>query len=473
MNVMLFVPELWVMFGCLLLFMGSIFNGSGRQARLVSGFLSVTTILLTACSLYLHGSLFFDVYRVDLFSQLFKFMVAVGLTVVILFDREVRTVAEEVKVEYYLFLFLSSLGLMMVVSCVELLSLFIALELSSFALYLLVPMRNEATGVRTQMEAAAKYIIFGVMATGIMLFGMSYLFGLTGTTYLAELLPRLHGVGAQPAAVVGIIMVLAGFFFKLGLFPFHFWLPDVYQGSANETTAFIASVPKLAAVALLIRVSALAMPESQAVSGLLGTLAVISMFYGNLLALTQKDIKRMLGFSGIAHAGYVILGILVLGESGYAASIFYIVGYLVMNLAAFLVICNVSVNGENLLVDDLSGLYKRAPLLALILAVAMFGLAGIPPFVGFMGKFMLLTGALQKDYLAVVILAAINTAIAIYYYLSVVRVVYCAAPEKEESLPVSGLIQATGVFLVIVIVWLGVAPNGLLEMAGEAVKTIL
>ena len=473
MKLILFVPELWVIFGCLLLFMTCIFNGSGRLARALAGALAVGSILLTAATFYQSGSLFFEVYRVDLFSQLFKFLVSVGLAVVILIDRQVKTVAEEVKVEYYLFLFLSALGLMMVVSCVELLSLFVALELSSFALYLLVPMRNEATGVRTQMEAAAKYIIFGVMATGVMLFGMSYLFGLTGTTYLAELLPRLHGLGAQPAAVVGIVMVLAGFFFKLGLFPFHFWLPDVYQGAANETTAFIASVPKLAAVALLIRISALAMPESQAVSGLLGALAVVSMFYGNLLALVQKDIKRMLGFSGIAHAGYVILGILVLGESGYAASLFYIIGYLVMNLAAFLVICNVAVNGENLLVEDLSGLYKRAPLLALVLAVAMFGLAGIPPFVGFMGKFMLLTGALQKGYLVVVILAAINTAIAIYYYLSVVRVVYCAAPEKSDTLPVGGLTQVAGIFLVIVIVWLGVVPAFVLEMASEAVKNIL
>ena len=473
MELMSFVPELWVMFGCLLLFMGSIFNGSGAVARVLSGLLAVGAVLLTAFSLSMQSTLFFGAYKVDLFSQLFKFMVAAGLAVVILFDREVKTVAEEIKIEYYLFLFLSALGLMMVVSCVELLSLFVALELSSFALYLLVPMRNEATGVRSQMEAAAKYIIFGVMATGIMLFGMSYLFGLTGTTYLAELLPRLHGVGAQPAAVVGIVMVLAGFFFKLGLFPFHFWLPDVYQGAANETTAFIASVPKLAAVALLIRVSALVAPETTMVSTLLGALAVISMFYGNLLALVQKDIKRMLGFSGIAHAGYVVLGILVMGEAGYAASIFYIVGYLFMNMAAFLVICNVAVKGENLLVDDLSGLYQRSPILALVLAVAMFGLAGIPPFVGFMGKFMLLTGALQKDHLLVVILAAINTAIAIYYYLSVVRVVYCAAPEKSETLPVSGLIQATGVLLVVVIIWLGVVPSTVLKLASEAVRSIL
>lgn len=473
MKLMLFLPELWIICGGLLLFSGSIFNASGRTARAIAAVFAIGAVLLATMTLYMQGNLFFEAYRVDLFSQLFKFLVAAGLTVVILIDREIKTVAAEVKAEYYLFLLLSALGLMMVVSCVELLSLFVALELSSFALYLLVPMRNEATGVRSQMEAAAKYILFGVMATGVMLFGMSYLFGLTGTTYLGELLPRLHGLAAQPAAIIGVVMVLAGFFFKLGLFPFHFWLPDVYQGAANETTAFIAAVPKLAAVALLIRVSSLAMPESHAVGGVLGVLAVASMFYGNLLALVQKDIKRMLGFSGIAHAGYVVLGILVLGETGYAASIFYIVGYLVMNLAAFMVICNVSRNGENLLIEDMTGLYKRSPLLAMVLAVAMFSLAGIPPFAGFMGKFMLLTGALSQGYVTVVILAAINTAVAIYYYLSVVRVVYCAAPEKSETIPVGALAQVVAVVLMIVIVWLGVAPSALLEMASEAVKNLI
>lgn len=471
MKVMLFVPELWVLLGCLLLFLGTVFNCSGRLARGLAGLVAIGAILLTAFSFFLNGSLFFEAYRVDLFSQLFKFLVTAGLGVVILFDREVQAVEEKLKGEYYLFLFLSGLGLMMVVSCVELLSLFVALELSSFALYLLVPMRDERTGVRIQMESAAKYIIFGVMATGLMLFGMSYLFGLTGTTYLTEMLPKLHVIGAQPAAIVGIVMVLAGFFFKLGLFPFHFWLPDVYQGAANETTAFIAAVPKLAAVALLIRVAALV--DSAAVSGLLAGLAMISMFYGNLLALVQKDIKRMLGFSGIAHAGYVMLGILLLRESGFAASIFYIIGYLVMNLAAFLVICNVAENGENLLIADLTGLYKRSPLLAVILAVAMFGLAGIPPFVGFMGKFLLLSGALAQGYLALVIVAAINTAIAIYYYLSVVRVAYCAAPEEATALPVSGLVRVVGVVLVLVIIVLGVVPSTFLALAGEAVRNIL
>ncbi|MCA1766431.1 MAG: NADH-quinone oxidoreductase subunit N, partial [Desulfobulbaceae bacterium] len=438
-----------------------------------AGLIAVGAILLTAATFFGEGELFFAAYKVDLFSQLFKLLVVTGFGVVVLLGQDLRAVDEKIKPEYYLFLLLSTLGLMMVVSCVELLSLFVALELSSFALYLLVPMRDERTGTRIQMESAAKYVIFGVMATGIMLFGMSYLFGLTGTTYLAELLPKLHGIGMQPAAVVGITMVLAGFFFKLGLFPFHFWLPDVYQGASNETTAFIASVPKLAAVALIIRGAALYLPDGQAAGSLIAVLAVVSMFYGNLLALVQKDLKRMLGFSGIAHAGYLMLGVLIFKESGYATSVYYVIGYLVMNLAAFLVICNVARQGENLLVEDLSGLSRRAPLMAVILAVAMFALAGIPPFVGFMGKFMLLAGALQAGHLALVVMAALNTAISIYYYLSVVRVSYCSDSDDVETIQVDGLVKFVGVLLVAVIIFMGVAPNTILELATEAVRNIL
>jgi len=473
MERMLFVPELWVLLGSLVLFLVSVMDCSGKAARFWAGLVGVGAIVLTAMTFFSEGELFFLAYKIDLFSQLFKLLVVSGFGVVVLLDQDLKSIDEKNKPEYYLFLLLSTLGLMMVVSCVELLSLFVALELSSFALYLLVPMRDERTGVRAQMESAAKYVIFGVMATGVMLFGMSYLFGLTGTTYLAELLPKLHSIGLQPAVVVGITMVLAGFFFKLGLFPFHFWLPDVYQGAANETTAFIASVPKLAAVALIIRGAVLYLPEGQAVGSLIAVLAVISMFYGNLLALVQKDLKRMLGFSGIAHAGYLMLGVLIFKESGYATSIYYVIGYLVMNLAAFLVICNIAGKGENLQINDLAGLSRRAPLMAVILAVAMFALAGIPPFVGFMGKFMLLAGALKAGHLPLVVMAAINTAISIYYYLSVVRVSYCSDPDNVEAIPVDGMVKFVGVLLVAVIIGMGVAPNTLLELATEAVRNIL
>jgi len=311
------------------------------------------------------------------------------------------------------------------------------------------------------------------MATGIMLFGMSYLFGLTGTTYLADLLPRLHQIYTEPAAMVGIAMVMGGFFFKLAVFPFHFWVPDVYQGASNETTAFIASVPKLGAVALLIRVTTLVAPAGKEIVTLLMILAVCSMFYGNLIALVQKDIKRMLGFSGIAHAGFVLLGLITLKASGYGTAVYYIIGYMLMNLACFLVICSVSREGENLNIADLAGLHKRAPLLALTMIVGMFALAGIPPFVGFMGKFMLLTGALQEGHLPLVIMAALNTAIAIYYYLSVVRITFCSDPEQRPAVEVDGITKLVSIGLMIIIIIMGVVPAKFVALATTAVQGIM
>ena len=273
--------------------------------------------------------------------------------------------------------------------------------------------------------------------------------------------------------MIGLAMVMGGFFYKLGVFPFHFWLPDVYQGASNETASFIASVPKLGAVALLIRITSLVAPQGEVVLYLLMVLSILSMFYGNLTALVQTDIKRMLGFSGIAHAGYVMLGMITLQENGYAAAMFYIFGYMLMNLACFLVISHVSRNGENLAIEDMRGLHQRAPLMALTLGVGMFALAGIPPFVGFMGKFMLLASALKAGYVTLVIIAAINTAISIYYYLSVVRVTYCTNPDEKPAVQVDLLTRAVSVGLIIIIIALGVMPASVLEMAGSAVRSIL
>ncbi len=473
MKLMLFAPELFLLFGALALFFLSTGKAGGKKARALTVSIALVNVLICFASLRSEGLLFYDAYKIDFFSQVLKLFISLGFSVVLLFSSELKGVEDEVRAEYYLFLLLSTLGLIMMVSSVELLTMFIALELSSYSLYLLVPMRTDRGGLRVQMEAAIKYILFGVVATGVMLFGMSYLFGLTGTTYFVELLPKLQMMMGSPVALIAIAMVMGGFFFKLAVFPFHFWVPDVYQGASNETTAFIASVPKVAAVAMLIRITALVTPEAQAIVNMLIVLSVCSMLYGNLVALVQTDIKRMLGFSGIAHAGYVLLGLVTLQEAGYVTAFYYIVGYLVMNLAGFLVICKVSQQGENLAIADLAGLHRRSPLLALTLAVSMFAMAGIPPFVGFMGKFMLLTGAYKAGHLALVIIAAINTAISIYYYLSVVRVTYAGNGEEQPLLQVDGMTKAVSVALVLVIIALGVVPNQLLQVATSAIRTIL
>ncbi len=470
---MVILPELVLMLGALALFCVSLGkNFSDQASKNVAIVFGLGTFASTLLAFHAQATLFYGAYAVDQYSQLFKVMIGAALAIFLLFSQDLKAIDRKVKPEYYMFLLLSVLGLMMLVSSVELMAIFISLELSSFALYLLVPMRDDHTGVRMQMEAGIKYVLFGVMGTGFMLYGMSLLFGLTGTTYLKDVFTFLGEGNLQPAVVVALVMILAGFLYKLAVFPMHFWVPDIYQGASNETTGFVATIPKFGAVALLIRFLSMPTGHSDFMIGLLAVLALASMFYGNLSALVQKDIKRMLGFSGIAHAGFIVLGLLSLDSEGYGLAIYYIAGYVAMNLACFLVISNVAQQGENLTIDDFNGLYKRQPVLAFIFAVGLFGLAGIPPFVGFMGKFMILTSALRADHLWVVCLAAINTAIAIYYYLSVVKAVYTGEAADRPSLTIHPIIQFTGVVLVMAICLMGALPSKFVHFAGTVVQTL-
>lgn len=468
---MQFLPELALLGSGLILFLVSLGKTDVGKTRMIAIILGTVIFAATLASCKEQGTLFFDAYKVDLYSQVFKILIAAALLVVLIVGRNLKDIKNTVHPEYYLFMFISVLGLMMLVSSVELLAIFVALELSSFAVYIMVPMRDDAGNYRFQTEAGIKYLLFGVTATGFMIFGMSYMFGLTGSTQLDVVMERLSHMYTQPAAIIAILFVLAGFFYKLALFPFHFWVPDVYQGAANETTTFIASVPKLAAVALLVRLVGMVNGEGQIIVTIFMVCAILSMFYGNLSALVQTDLKRMLGFSGIAHAGFILLGLLTFQQSGYANALYYIIGYVVMNLACFLVICAISKDGENPQISDLNGLHKRSPLMALTMAIALFALAGIPPFVGFMGKFMLLAGALKQGYLLLVILAAINTAIAIFYYLSVVRVTFCSDPDQDaHHISSSALTNATSVVLLTIIVIMGIVPQPFIDFASTTVQ---
>lgn len=470
---MLFLPELTLLGAGLTLFIISLGKPSSGKVKKTATLLAAFTLVVTILCVNSQGDLFYAAYHVDLFSQMFKVIIAFATLLVIIFSDQDGGVNDGVQAEYYLFMFMSVLGLMMLVSSVELLAIFVSLELSSFAVYVMVPMRKMSQENNPQMEASIKYLLFGVMATGFMLFGMSYIYGLTGTTQLPVLADNLSQLYTQPAGVIAILLVLAGFFYKLALFPFHFWVPDVYEGSSNELTAFIATVPKIAAVALLIRIISLVSGEGQVMVNVLIVCSLLSMFYGNLSALVQKDIKRLLGFSGIAHAGFVLVGLLTFQINGYATAIYYITGYVLMNLACFLVICTVSKNGSNVCIDDFTGLHKRSPLMALTLTVSLFALAGIPPFVGFTAKFLILLGALKQGHLILVILAAFNTAIAIYYYLSIVRVSFCTDSENRSAINSPAAHNGLAIFLMLTIVFLGVAPSFFIEIAQNAVTMIM
>ncbi len=464
-----FLPELVLMAGALTLFVVTLGQNTGAAARKTALFFAIATIITTGFCLSQDASLFFDAYRVDLFSQVLKLAFACGFALIVLLSGNLPDIREDIKAEYYLFLTISVSGLVMLVSSVDLITLVIALQVSAFPLYLMIPMRRERAGQRGQMESAIKYMMFGIAANGIMFFGMSYLFGITGTTLLPKMMPKLQAMTSSPIVITGMALTFAGFYYKLAVFPFHFWTPDVYQGASNETAGLIASLPKLGAVAVLVRLISLATPDNSAVAWLLAALAIASMFYGNLIALAQKDFKRLLGFSGIAHAGYALLGFVALDTAGFSAAIYYVLGYVLMVLACFIVICKVSADGVNVGIEELAGLHHRSPMLAITLAVGVFALAGIPPFVGFMGKLTLLSAALNKGFLALVIIAVINTAIAAYYYLAVIREAWFRDAGNLTPIRLDLPTRASCILLIAGIIAMGIVPGRLLDTLSVSV----
>jgi NADH-quinone oxidoreductase subunit N len=468
-KVFAFLPELVVLLGALGLFVITLGDSRTRQARKAALFVALATLLSSVLCLGQESTLFSGAYRVDLFSQVLKLVFAGGFSLVLLLSGKLSDIRREVRPEYYLFLTISVCGLMMLVSSIDLITLVVALEVSAFPLYLMIPMRREREGQRVQMESAIKYMMFGVGANGIMFFGMSYLFGLTGTTSLPGLLKGLQPMMHSPVAIAGLALTLCGLFYKLAIFPFHFWSPDVYQGAANETAGLIASLPKLGGVAVLFRLVSLAPADNQTLAMLLTCLAICSMVYGNLIALVQKDFKRLLGFSGIAHAGYALVGFVALSNAGYSAALYYIIGYLLMVLACFVVVCKVSRDGTNVGIEELAGLHRRAPLLAVTLAVGVFALAGLPPFVGFMGKLNLLTAAWRAGHSTLVIVAMVNAAIAIYYYLSVVREAWFRDPGQLPAISLDWPTRALCLALITGILALGIAPAKVLEVLSKSV----
>lgn len=469
MPIMLLLPELVLCLMALILFFCTL--GSFRTAMLQKLSLGLALLGLVAAvvALPMEGMLFFDTYRVDLFSQLFKIILTLGLLLTLWAGPELRGIQKKLHAEYYLFLAFAALGMTLTVSAHELLTILMSLEITAFALFVIIPFRHLG-GRRMHMEAAIKYLLFGAVATGLLLYGMSYLFGLGGSTHLGALalsLPPL--VREQPLAVIGMVLLLCGLFYKLALFPMHFLTPDVYEGSANETAAFIATLPKIAVVAVILRLVGLAGAGSGRLTLILAVFAVFSMTIGNLCALVQKDLKRLLAYSSIAHAGYVMIGVLSANRLGFAAAIYYMLGYLLMNLAAFFVIYHLAPQGENPTFDHLHGLHRRAPLLAATLAVGAFGLTGIPPTIGFTGKLLVFTAAIQQGFYTLVILAVVNSAISAFYYLKLVRAAYQPAGETGENIELGSPAIALGLLLLTAIILAGILPQEIIAQATRAV----
>jgi NADH-quinone oxidoreductase subunit N len=467
----LFIPELYFALTAVVFFALSLSaRPSLRRDYLAALLLAGGGLVITLASVRLDGTLFFGTYRVDLFSQVFKVLVACGFFLVVCLCSELNGIDERHHPEFFLFLTTCTLAMMLLVSSVELLMIYIALELSSYSLYILVPLRK---GDGIDLEAGIKYFMVGAASSAVMLFGLSYLYGVAHTTYVADLVRILPGVITTPAAILGLVLTLCGFFFKLAVFPFHYWAPDVYQGAANQVTAYIATASKVAAVAIILRMAALGTDSAFLVQALV-VLSICSMTLGNLAAIVQRDLKRLLAYSSISHAGYVLIGVISMSANGFASVIFYALAYLVMNLSCFLVVVKVASDGSDLKIAQLAGLHRRSPLLAMVLMLAAFGLAGIPPTVGFTAKFLVFVAAVEQGYLWLVLVAMVNATISLYYYIMVVKAAYLTEPESPPArMAVSSATRVLAGALVAVMVAAGVFPNPILEVARVAARSLM
>ena len=423
------------------------------------------------------GTAFHGEFVNDNLALFFKrfFIVAAILVLFIAAEFSDRIVA---TAEYYSLVLFALAGMLFAASANDFLMLFVSIELITITFYILVSFQRNRLA---SLEAGVKYLILGALSTAFMVFGIALIWGTTGKLGFNELAAMAPQFADSKIFLLGVLLVLVGLGFKIAAFPFQIWAPDVYQGAPTPTTAFLAVGSKAAGFVLLLRVLFTAVPAVTAHwANLLIVISGITILYGNLCALPQRNLKRLFGYSSISHAGYLLLGIAALNVSGQAAVLYYLVGYLFTVLAGFLVIALVLRHLETEDVAGLAGLHQRSPLLAATMTISMASLAGIPPMAGFFGKFLLLTAAVKAaqtsgnhGYYCLIFTALAGVVISLYYYFGVVRVMYWSK-EAEDLSPIelSAPAMTTAWICIAGIFWIGLFPNTLLNFANTAAAAL-
>ncbi len=466
-NLELFLPEAMVLLGALVAFVASVVGLSGRTTWIISLVMAVLATVVTFVYLGAQGEPFFPgIYRVDAFSQILKVGVVVGLLLTLMMVGNTSSIRERSRPDIPILLFVASFGMMMLVSATEMLTLYVALELSAYGLYILAALHRLQ---RAGSEAAAKYILYGAASSGVTLYGISLIFGATGTTYLGA----IAQTPSSPLLIAGILLALSGILFKLAVFPFHAWAPDTYQGAPHEAVTFIATASKVAAVGVLARLMFLAVPEHDTLVTTLLVLCVASMVIGNLSAIAQDDLKRLLAYSTVAHAGYILIGLVAFTSLGAASAIYYVLVYVPIVFCAFLVVCALGADGSNPTKASLAGLYQRSPLLAITLLVGMFGLAGIPPTAGFTGKWFIFTAALDSGMFWLVLVGAINATVSLYYYLRVIKEAYLTPPGELGAIRLTPMMAIAAWLAMAMVLVTGFYPRPVWELAESAARALV
>ena len=433
-------------------------------------FMSLTGLLMAAISSLAKFNLpvhsFNGAYVVDHLSVFFTFIFCISSAMAILLSVDFNK-REEIKVgEYYSLILFCTLGMVVLASSTDMIMIFLGIEIISISLYILAGVRRK--DIKSN-EAALKYFLLGAFATGFLLYGMALIYGSTGSTKLA-IISKVISEGqiiSEPLMLMGVVLLIIGFSFKVAAVPFHMWAPDVYQGAPTPVTAFMAVGPKAASLAAFYRVMTEAMPElSYSWEILLITVSVLSMFIGNLGAIMQTNIKRLIAFSSVSHVGYLLIAIIAKSSLSSSSLMFYMLTYAFMIFGVFGIVILIGKKGEeNLEIENYSGLAYKHPIIALTMTIFLLSLGGLPPLAGFVAKFYIFSAALKEGYLILVIIAVLNSAISFYYYLKVIVFMYMKEPVKPFNItlsPMTLLVIAISVFGTI---QLGIYPDPIISLA--------
>ncbi len=440
----LVLPEVFIACAAMTLLMIGVFRGAG-STRLV---LALTVLVLAIAGVLIvtlpdgRALAFNGLFVTDGFSDFMKILILFGAAITIAMSLGYIEREQMDRFEFPVLMLFAALGMLMMVSANDLISLYLGLELQSLSLYVITAFRRD--NVRSS-EAGLKYFVLGALSSGMLLYGSSMVYGFAGTTNfdgLAEVIAGAIGAGASPSVglIVGLVFVMAGLAFKVSAVPFHMWTPDVYEGAPTPVTAFLASAPKVAAMAMLVRVMFGPFADLFAQwQQIVVLISIASMALGAFAAINQTNIKRLMAYSSIGHMGYVLVGVAAGTEAGVRGVAVYLAIYLVMNIGTFACILCMRQDGRMVeAIDDLKGLGKSNPLMAFALTFLMFSMAGIPPFAGFFGKYFVFLSAIEAGLYTLAVIGVLTSVVAAFYYIRIVRLMYFDEPDEVLDRPIGG-----------------------------------
>jgi NADH-quinone oxidoreductase subunit N len=466
-NMSFALPEMFLLgMACTILLVVAFFKKTGANLAYI---LSQLTMVVSAVLVYramggAEGLAFSDSYIKDALSNVLKIAIYLINIAVLMYSTSYLKERDLFKGEYYVLAVFATLGMSVMVSAHHFLTLYLGLELMSLCLYAMVAMHRDS---KVATEAAMKYFILGALASGMLLYGMSIIYGVTGNLAISAIATAIQtGDLNNTVLSFGLVFLVIGVAFKLGAVPFHMWLPDVYEGAPTAMTLFIATTPKLAAFAMMIRILVEGLGELQVYwQDMLIMLAVLSVILGNVVAIAQTNIKRMLAYSTISHVGFILLGVISGTEAGYAGSLFYALTYALMTLAAFGMVILMSRRGfEAEEIEDYKGLSKRHPWFALMMLIVMFSMAGIPPLVGFYAKLAVLKSVVDVGLLWVAVLVVLMSVIGAFYYLRVIKVMYFDTADEAYEIDAPTDMRVMVSANAVAVLALGILPGSLMAL---------